>query len=641
MPFSSQFALSLELTRAIPAAGVAAAATGAALVKLARALRDSGSDIVIEEDLAAIFRQNRIDPKFEKTFRQAVTTETRLSTIVDSLPIVIQSGPGITVGRALSDPDYLPFVIQVSLLCAVHELETLCDGMEEALRLRAIGSENYSTPKSDAMLGTFRAISDQTSQFIWMSLLQDVGAALGFPHFLGPSKLLGLTVPLLQACLDMLAAVQRLYKDSIMKIDGQEGSFTVIVWAHHILGLTVHVMNTRNGTVKFGNGVPSVLIEFPETGNSKQDSIAYLLDAQDNIQLKIGPIYDENVVELIAEPRFPLLGYAITALSSSGLILEYDDIKTLCHFSAALAYVLADNSYLDDRFSYGRLHLPRRDMEQVAKLVLGDCYDKPQVTSLYRVLCVRFNKLCATDGFHLKSKSGELLDDILGKMSVEDKALIFDDVVDLARLIVALSAAGDFGKWQKITMASLGCGKGYQSGLYVKMGHRILLEPSGFFKVIAVYLRGRNGVPALFERSSTMISAYGWTVFKDAIHDFAPYEINPWRLWIQPGTLYSDGRIAHSVLDGVDNSEFELPCAQVKHVEGEMLQPQSAIEVSSDRFLVAHRNDTFLVSRRYRLSNQQSFIAIGLSAFHNARWDATVIPDDCSRLLARPSYSEW
>lgn len=66
-----------------------------------------------------------------------------------------------------------------------------------------------------------------------------------------------------------------------------------------------------------------------------------------------------------------------------------------------------------------------------------------------------------------------------------------------------------------------------------------------------------------------------------------------------------------------------------------MLQPQCAIEVSSDRFLVAHRNDTFLVSRRYRLSNQQSFITVGLSAFYDARWYANVV-EKCMEPCARP-----
>jgi hypothetical protein len=69
MSFSNQFSLSIELTRLLPAAGVAAATAVAALMNTARSLRIFGSDIVVEDDVASIFARNMIEPGLEQVDR--------------------------------------------------------------------------------------------------------------------------------------------------------------------------------------------------------------------------------------------------------------------------------------------------------------------------------------------------------------------------------------------------------------------------------------------------------------------------------------------------------------------------------------------------------------------------------------------
>jgi hypothetical protein len=111
MSFSNQFSLSVELTRLLPAAGVAAATAGAALMNTARYLRTSGSDIVVEEDVASISARNMIEPGLEHRFRGAVTEVGNFEILAKLLPITLRSGPGPTVQRALKYPHYLPIVI--------------------------------------------------------------------------------------------------------------------------------------------------------------------------------------------------------------------------------------------------------------------------------------------------------------------------------------------------------------------------------------------------------------------------------------------------------------------------------------------------------------------------------------------------
>ena len=67
MPFDSQFSLSLELTKLIPF-GPLANATGRGILQLARDLKKTGSDILVEEDLADVFGRNRIDSRFASSF---------------------------------------------------------------------------------------------------------------------------------------------------------------------------------------------------------------------------------------------------------------------------------------------------------------------------------------------------------------------------------------------------------------------------------------------------------------------------------------------------------------------------------------------------------------------------------------------
>lgn len=63
MAFTNQFALTVELARLIPPIQWALTKTGNAIMDHARELRQSGSDIVVEEDLANIFGRCRISPR--------------------------------------------------------------------------------------------------------------------------------------------------------------------------------------------------------------------------------------------------------------------------------------------------------------------------------------------------------------------------------------------------------------------------------------------------------------------------------------------------------------------------------------------------------------------------------------------------
>lgn len=178
-PLTSQFSLSLELSRVLPALEIASIAAGGALMKLARDLSASGSDIVIEGASIQYLRANPAKMLFAAT---------KLSSLEKMLPVSLLSGPGPTVMRALKDPAYMPLVVQLSLLCALHDMESLADALSEALRLRAAasgtveGAEPVAIASSSSLKGTLQACADQTASFNRESLIQQVQVALRVPR---------------------------------------------------------------------------------------------------------------------------------------------------------------------------------------------------------------------------------------------------------------------------------------------------------------------------------------------------------------------------------------------------------------------------------------------------------------------------
>lgn len=65
MSISRQFSLSLELAKILPIRSLIQY-SAESILELIRALRRSGSDFLVEEDLAAIFGRGKIEPALDQ-----------------------------------------------------------------------------------------------------------------------------------------------------------------------------------------------------------------------------------------------------------------------------------------------------------------------------------------------------------------------------------------------------------------------------------------------------------------------------------------------------------------------------------------------------------------------------------------------
>ena len=77
MSLNSQFSLALELSNVFPIRSAVDSEINW-LIQFARDLRKSGSDIVVEEDLAAVFGRGIINSEVEDKFREVVKIQTFL-----------------------------------------------------------------------------------------------------------------------------------------------------------------------------------------------------------------------------------------------------------------------------------------------------------------------------------------------------------------------------------------------------------------------------------------------------------------------------------------------------------------------------------------------------------------------------------
>ncbi|KAH6672314.1 hypothetical protein B0J14DRAFT_70889 [Halenospora varia] len=221
MPLQSQFSLSLELTKLVPMALVVAGKTYEAAMSLARDLQSSGSDIVIEEDLAELFGRARITSNLAASFRTVVSQFEPLHAICEK--IALYNGAGPTVTRGLTEAPYFSMIVQCSFLVYVHERNSLATAISQYFESKNDGApEGWAAraiPSVEGIRGSLQACEDQTSAFCWDKLLSAVAATLGMDE-----EFPAIPTPIFHGLISMLPLVQHLPQDRMIVVEMTEES---------------------------------------------------------------------------------------------------------------------------------------------------------------------------------------------------------------------------------------------------------------------------------------------------------------------------------------------------------------------------------------------------------------------------------
>jgi hypothetical protein len=167
--FSTGLQISLELTNLIPVRKVFDAS-----MEFIRSFRNSGSDIVVEEDLTAIFGRGNIEPMIERAFKDRVQqpkndNKYKVRPLYFGSLFGLDAEIGPTVSRALT-PDrreYLSTIIQLSMLSWMHNRAYLASALGQAAqrRFRQKFPGAIPDPGFDGISGVLEACSSQTTSF--------------------------------------------------------------------------------------------------------------------------------------------------------------------------------------------------------------------------------------------------------------------------------------------------------------------------------------------------------------------------------------------------------------------------------------------------------------------------------------------
>ena len=257
------------------------------------------------------------------SFKTVITKSTSNVPILEA--IMLQGGPGPTVIRAFQDSYYFSTVVQLSLLVWTFSASYLATAIADALRDRSEGAPStsglQSTPGRLGILGVLRACESQTSAFNWNMMLNAVSTVLGH----GPGQApMDLPAFVLRGLLDMFPMVQTLPNDRFIHIQipvgdsSQCGTSALIVWAHHVLDLTVLVIargvdGSLKGNFRFGvSDLEQVLIE--EVSADTEASLT-ILDSHKEHLLTIKPTPDEDSALIGSIRRAPARGWGNTLFS--------------------------------------------------------------------------------------------------------------------------------------------------------------------------------------------------------------------------------------------------------------------------------------------------------------------------------------
>ena len=513
---NAQFQLGFELTNILnPATQAVSAISSIAIVD---AVRKAGSDVLTEVKLASFLGKNRIDAILEAHFRQAVA-KTERNLISRYIEIVLESGAGPTVQNALKDTALFSMVVQMSLLCFVHEHQQFANAMVEAIAriVRDFKGNPEAIPDYPSLLGTMRVIQRETVAFQWSALFDSVERTIQDkmskvdPHTKPRAKKRklnnsapfdleraslenrALPFPILQALLLALESLQHFPQERHIFIETGRGIITLVVWCFHVLGLSVKVC-FGGREITFGDGPFHVLIKEPQNMRSSVSLIIPLSPDEPLFTLSSS----ERDIIFGPELRAKVLGFGQVALKE--MDVQPRDMIQTCHavIGGALASLYRDCSC--QRSSWFKTKLPEIH-EARCKRTPRRFPGKSQIFAAARML------------FQLH----EVDEAILKVGCIRAQSRIQEGCAQLVPLLLSLSRVQhqDLQQCADVPFSI----KVFKSRLKTSNPDLSDIEFPNItesFKILAHYLLGQR-YSASFIEQALVVSECGWSIFFDAI----------------------------------------------------------------------------------------------------------------------------
>ena len=563
MPIDASFQLGFELTNILnPLTQAVSAISSIAIVD---AVRKAGSDVLTEVKLASLLGKNRIDSILEVHFRQAVAKSER-NLISRYLEIVLESGAGPTVRNALKDTALFSMIVQMSLLCSVHEHQPFANAIVEAIEriVKDFKGNPQAIPDYPSLLGTMRVIQRETAAFQWSALFESVermiqerlSKAVPHPKPLAKRRKLnktsslnldrqsikdrGISFPILQSLLIAVESLQHFFEDRQIYIECGTGISTLVVWCFHVLSLSVKI-SIEDRDVSFGDRPFNVLIKETFTMRSSvslivpfsQDEPLFTLSSSEQ-DPKFGP-----------ELRAKILRFGQAALKEADV--QPRDMIRACHsvIAGALASLNRDCSCKRSRwFGTSLPESHEAHCNRTPRRYPG----KTRIIDTARML------------FGLEEVDKALLKQMEGAQAKSKRQKACAQLVPLL-LSLSRVQVQDLEQCADVPLSI----KVYQKRLNSKTSNSELFEMefpdiTESFKILAHYLLGQRYSDSFIEQA-LLVSDCGWSIFFDAIDATDPSDVSICNLRLLAGVpsvedASKDRVVKDRVLDGPTELSF-------------------------------------------------------------------------------------
>ena len=642
------FQLSLELTRLFAPSSIKKGyETAANIISWARNVRQTGSDVVVEMDMASVFGRGQIELTLGKDFQIAVMKPITLTPFGASNKVELSTGAGPTLAWK-QNPFYRELfasIVQLSFLGWIHDRTALAATLNECLDARF--DNNLSTMKSPGFDGIFRtleSISSETSNFDWSEYVEKARSKLCTVVPLGDLTYRGdsLSLPpeILLRCLDTLYVVQKDPDERFMTVNEQQGMLTLIVWAHYILGLSVLVKNMeRSQEVMFSSAVnpnPVIIFHLYGSTNAPNELAICLFDRINELSISMG--HDlENVTRMVARERLKVRGYGTIALCRllDESLDTFNRAPDTPHLVEAAEVIIAMACLVSrklvrsldtkDKSSFRRCDVKLSSVYNTARLLFGHpfsthfadrlLYSQESAEQIFKIMQKTRNWEQAFSDFDMPPALKRRME------SLSFKGGGVDDFCELVTTLVCLAMCPTLDDCAEMKLVFAPPFEDY-GGLYAMVrkweGDVIRLRSHHIFSHICRLLVGDD----LFLQFGTnedgdtfMVSDFGWTVCLAAYGDKDPAAIDPERVYIREGVPTNPRTMERKlrVRDGPD-PVFEVP------------REGPAVDPVSDRGTATYNPRCISpVQKRteYVASRQNGFhISIKLSGVHTEHLDA-------------------
>ena len=577
------FQLAIELSNVFPIKDVVRDAAGAAFSKavdFARELSLSGSDLLVEEDLAVIFGRGEINHALEIRFRKDILKDTKITSLHHGCEIEIDSRPGPTVNRALTSkgPYYLATVIQLSFLGWMHGRQALASALIECItkRFQMKVQGATPTPTFDAVNRTLEACNSQTSAFPWNAYVEFVEHRIAgiYPAYQRQQDFVSLSPNMLLAAMDYLYMVQKWPEHRKMTVSTRYGFIPLVIWAHFILDLSVLVSGIPGGDITFPtHQAPSPQIIISWSHSVEQPQVCLLNSETEIVVLETNPA-DIRLRHINACERLPLQNFGTVMLRREFNLYRYSTAQEDPMYLEAVNLVLA--------MAVGSLNRLERGSHEMSSLRASTNIQRWQIYDAGALLFqdIPFNGK-TVDAY---AKEIGSLYDIEPPRSLSKYLLhttpegtrltpSFLRLIRLATLVIVVASVSGMTKCADLPLiADLGLLELTGFAKLASTKGKVIVEESDFLYSLSLML---VGFPFISEEKLAgdtvfMVSDFGWTIYLSSMGDNDPASVIPEQLFVVRGipTNKATGERKLRVRDVTEGGwgssvESMMPCRKV------------------------------------------------------------------------------